>query len=69
LSAAAHKLPGNLDRKERRMGAKDWMLLYAERDVDAILTSRVALNREATRAIVARQRTCSLGSASDSGSA
>jgi hypothetical protein len=36
------------------MGAKDWMLLYAEDQVRPVLRSAPRLDREATRALVAR---------------
>ena len=36
------------------MGAKDWMLVYAERDVPGLLRERPALDREATERLVRR---------------
>lgn len=36
------------------MGAKDWMVIYADGDVGAVLRSRPKLDRDATRALVGR---------------
>jgi hypothetical protein len=36
------------------MGAKDWMLFYADSDVRSVLESRPAIDRAATRALVER---------------
>ena len=36
------------------MGAKDWMVLYADREIASVLRQAPRLDREATRALVAR---------------